>query len=507
MEQVPPYPEDLDQWIRDSAFHDRQYLFYRWKGTKGSAYCTACEKTAALREKPTHNRNMRCPSCGREVMAKAWGRQKYLEDTKDVGLLQPMPDGFILRRFECQISRKQEDGWRARGGVWEWNRLTLGPDFGRRKEYTYGNFKQTYEMRWCNDTGGAETDGMDLVFYTGNLAQLRQGTELQYIPVEQMLQAEPGERIKLRQIKKADHIDELLIKGGYYRLAIEHLKGTAKGINKKGRTMQEVLGIDKDRANRLKQMDGGSRTLKWLWWECESGKRIRQEVLDYLKENGLTYYTLMPMMQTGLTPERIVNYIKKQRMTVEKVIEFWTDYLDMARKQGMDLDDDIVRLPKRLKERHGQLVELRNAAELEKKLKEKREKYKKLDAKIREHLPAAKIYFYEDEKYMIIPAGKCEELVKEGQELHHCVGASTNYMKKMAEGKSWILFLRKKEELGKAYYTIEIRMEDDKVLQWYSAYDRKPDKEIISKLLDKFRRNVKKKRQQERIRIPAAATA
>lgn len=31
-------------------------------------------------------------------------------------------------------------------------------------------------------------------------------------------------------------------------------------------------------------------------------------------------------------------------------------------------------------------------------------------------------------------------------------------MKKMAAGETWILFLRKKEDLEKAYYTVEINL-------------------------------------------------
>ena len=60
-------------------------------------------------------------------------------------------------------------------------------------------------------------------------------------------------------------------------------------------------------------------------------------------------------------------------------------------------------------------------------------------------------------------------------------------MKKMAAGESWILFLRKKENLEKAYYTVEISMKDDRILQYYSEFDRQPDKTAISKVLEKFK--------------------
>lgn len=106
---------------------------------------------------------------------------------------------------------------------------------------------------------------------------------------------------------------------------------------------------------------------------------------------------------------------------------------------------------------------------------------------------------------MIIPAGNCEELVTEGRTLHHCVGSSDHYMEMMANGKSWILFLRKKENPEKAYYTIEINMNDDKILQYYSEFDRKPDQAIISKVLNRFKKSIK--RQQATVRIQVAAIA
>lgn len=95
----------------------------------------------------------------------------------------------------------------------------------------------------------------------------------------------------------------------------------------------------------------------------------------------------------------------------------------------------------------------------------------------------------------------------EGRALHHCVGRDDHYMKKMAAGTSWILFLRKKENLKKAYYTVEIDMKDDRILQYYSEFDRQPDKAVISKVLDKFKQSIKRSRQQARIQVPVAAIA
>ena len=40
------------------------------------------------------------------------------------------------------------------------------------------------------------------------------------------------------------------------------------------------------------------------------------------------------------------------------------------------------------------------------------------------------------------------------------------------------------------YITVEIR--DDKIVQWYGAYDRKPDKQMIEAWLEKYIKELKK---------------
>lgn len=50
-------------------------------------------------------------------------------------------------------------------------------------------------------------------------------------------------------------------------------------------------------------------------------------------------------------------------------------------------------------------------------------------------------------------------------------------------------------------------MKEDRILQYYSAFDRQPDKETISKVLNKFKQSIKRSRKQERIQIPVAGIA
>ena len=70
-------------------------------------------------------------------------------------------------------------------------------------------------------------------------------------------------------------------------------------------------------------------------------------------------------------------------------------------------------------------------------------RYKKLKEK----------YFTEDDEFIITPPLNAADLVSEGSNLHHCVGG---YVNAIAEGRTNILFLRKKEEPNTSFYTIEV---------------------------------------------------
>lgn len=58
------------------------------------------------------------------------------------------------------------------------------------------------------------------------------------------------------------------------------------------------------------------------------------------------------------------------------------------------------------------------------------------------------------------------------------------------------MFLRKQEALETPYYTLEIDLEDDRIVQWYSAFDRKPDEKEIKKELAKYAAHLARTRTQ-----------
>ncbi|MFQ8778307.1 MAG: PcfJ domain-containing protein [Roseburia sp.] len=87
-------------------------------------------------------------------------------------------------------------------------------------------------------------------------------------------------------------------------------------------------------------------------------------------------------------------------------------------------------------------------------------------------------------------------MTKEGRRQHHCVGASDQYMAKMASRQTFILFLRKKDDKEVPYYTLEVEW-NGKIRQWYGAYDRQPDKEEIQSILNQWTQEIEKRQMEE----------
>lgn len=499
MNRVPALPKDLETWLEQKVFTEN-YLFMKRKKNRTDYVCTSCGHKGWKKNGWKRNENTTCPHCGAPVIASL--RNGMIQRREPVVVLQTMGENeWVERQLRA---------------VCTW-------DFGKKeieilediraiipKNHTWGNvWYGTYREQdeFCQefwDTNRENKRFYESYLYPENLQEVLPYGNLQHSGLD--ILANKCKKINVNYFITTYHGRswmEYWIKAGLYRLAMEvtgvyGMWGNPSYIKEDEKKLSLCLRINGNRVYRLRKLDGGLNALKWLQYEQETGKKISQESLEFLNGRAPEPSDCREILKCLGSVNRMVNYMKKQKIAPSTLLETWNDYLRMAAGEGMDVNDDIVRLPKDLKARHDELVERINGRKEEKRLKEEAEKYRKLNQKIMEHLPEVKRYFWENKDYIIIPAGKCEELVTEGRKLHHCVGASTNYMEKMAEGKSWILFLRKKEDIKKPYYTVEISMEDDRIIQWYSEYDRKPDSKKIQKVLKTFKDSIKKP---ERIRV------
>lgn len=204
---------------------------------------------------------------------------------------------------------------------------------------------------------------------------------------------------------------------------------------------------------------------------------------------ALRYMTVQKMLnriakyagcEYGTKCSTAINEIRRTAIT-------YTDYLRMREERGYDLHNSVYQQPRELQTAHDQMVAEINQEKVEKRLKEVKEKYPEIREQYRK---LRKEFFYEDDTYLIRPARSAEEIVTEGRILHHCVGGN-NYLTKHNEGTSYILMLRFQEEPETPYITVEISAAGKNILQWYGAYDKKPDENHMREWLKEYLRKLK----------------
>ncbi|MCD8198219.1 MAG: PcfJ domain-containing protein [Lachnospiraceae bacterium] len=514
LKDIPKVPDRMEQWADEVVFPGN-ILFFQ-VGERWTAYsCTACGGRGKRKKLWKHGEKTTCPKCGAEVTAnrtrmrrerkeKVILLQKYSKKvTKKIGKTELAVEKLMWTERQFTATCVWEQGEKKDIRFCEDLRAVMpeGETWGK----VYYNVGSEEEPEFWDKKGSCGKCFRKAFLYPDNLAEVLSCGGLERSGLDILARA--GRKTSVNDFiitfRERPHL-EYLIKAGLWKLTDDLLENTPWGmesnaIKEGGRSLRDALQLDGNRVNRMKQIDGGLNTMYWLQYEKEMEDaghpmRITQESLEYLDQKGISMRSCETILRAMGSVNRMVNYMRRQKVKPDKLVTEWSDYLRMAEAEGMDASDDIVRFPKDLKLRHDQLVERINERKNE-------ERFRKYDPQIRERLPEAARYYWQDDKYIIIPAGKRKELVQEGRALHHCVGASDQYMRKMAEGESWILFLRKKEDMETPWYTVEINMKDDHIIQYYSAFDRQPDREKVNGILERFRRGIKSRREQAKVAI------
>lgn len=501
MSAVPPLPKDFDKWVLDSAFIHERYLLYRY-GEK-EAYCTHCQKTVKLKITPRHNKNGVCPSCRSNAMMKAWKKQKYLIDEKRVGILQKLTDGsgYILRRFFCRLKRTQENDWKLEeAGCWEENRTKLDTRFARVDLFEWGEFRNTGIIRWCHGLNhggyGYYYGRAECVLYPRNLKRLRKGTELQYIPIEEMWKHNQGcycDVIEALWKLRGNPQLEYLLKAGLYRLSWDIAAGQSRRglIDWSQKKVWRALRLTKEQLFDCIRMDITARQLDVLQRANDAGVKITAgQIRFFTKEIGPDL--VGEIFQHGHL-ERFRKYLEGLEGGKGKMGDYM-DHLEDIRKLHIIPDTDIL-FPKDFQQTHQRLSLQRQEQEDRVKKMEIAEKDRILQAMLPE---IKELYSMEDKDFlMAFPACK-EDFNREGRENHNCVGGS--YYDKMLEGKCCVMFLRRKEEPGKAFCTVE--MQGSRIVQCRAVRNSAPPKEA-EEFMERFSRKVEQRirKKQARIRL------
>ena len=257
--------------------------------------------------------------------------------------------------------------------------------------------------------------------------------------------------------------------------------------------LKKLLGIDSQELARLRRCNGGIRFLKWLQYEKMTEKPLPDHVIRWFCQESITTDDLK-FISDRMSMVQIYNYVRRQmkenRMKSGEVLTTWSDYLAMAERFHMDTQDAIIYRVRKLRQRHDELVERSHSKSLAIKAGEILKKYPHVE-QIYESIKD--IYEYSDKNYSVVSPRCIEDVLREGENLHHCVGSSDRYWERIERRESYVLFLRHSNDPEKAYYTLEIEP-DGTVRQKRTMYDRQEaDIEDAKKFLKKWQKKVSKR--------------
>ena len=296
--------------------------------------------------------------------------------------------------------------------------------------------------------------------------------------------------ISLRRAPVLEH----LVKANLYKLSQEVMNYPEKiSCTQQHGALHTRLGISRNALKRLRERDGGLEYLVWLQEENTSAHYLDDDLIFWFMNNNIKPKDLK-FIQPKMSFVQIRNYLTRQKGrrkdSISQVLITWQDYLSMAKRIKMDTDDEIVYRTSKLYQRHKEIIQYIEENRLSVTAGELADKY----PNINEILSGLdKKYEYGNEIFTVLAPHCIEDILKEGQALHHCIDKKTEYLERINEQETYILFRRKTEQPDKPYYTLEVEP-GGVIRQKRTEYDRQnKDIEEASEFLKEWQREIQKR--------------
>lgn len=476
MAKIKGLPKDFEEWIDQTALFKSRYIYYTYKARKViDGYCTHCKSDVKI-EGPKHNVKGICPNCKSPIQYKSMGNSRNVTDKGQAAIIQKFGDAIVVRYFT--LSKIYGENYKNPTSYYRELTRDIYDEKGNLKNYEWVSFKQTNEMRWCD--GKDNFVFSNAVLYENNLDKVLEGTIWKYSAIKQFATHKKGFGFPvynyLEKYKEYPVI-EYLVKLGLYSLTngIVSIWYRSLGINLEGKSLEEVLGVDKKQLEVAQRIDADTRQLNTIKEMSQANLKLTDEqiifISEYIREEHLIEMT------TYTTVHQIIKYVKAQSTKARNprdTFTDWRDYISNCKMLEYDLTNDFILFPRSLTEEHGRLY----------KYVQKNEKGIFNHAVKSMANELSELFNWEHGGYVIVAPKTADEVTKEGQVLRHCVGS---YLNQVAKGKKIILFLRKKEKPEEPFYTMEVNPNNHKVEQCRGKKNKSMDNKL-EKVIDRFKK-------------------
>ena len=499
MKTVSGLPKNWIGWVSKYGITEH-YIFYKYqKNGATEGYCTYCKKHVSIRS-PKYNQKGQCNVCGQPITFRSVGKSgRFCTKWYRVYLIQRRrkTSGFVLRIFHART-------WYKRGGYTdcettchEEQRRIFSANGEEISNFVYDLFKQR-EMRWISCRSSwyytccdSQYKGMVYPYTLSDLSrhELKETGLREYALGQKKI--DPG---KYLYLWKTYPVLEQIVKAGLFQLVDDVLDHrAADAIKRKGRKPTEFLSVDKKEFRRLRDMNGGVKELKWLQLEKSTGKTIGDEEICWMVKEGFEPNDLkfvLDQMSICQIRHYLVKQSEKSGDDISHVLQVWNDYLSMAKRLGMDIHDSIIYRTRDLQLRHKEAVLKIEEMKRGIRRRELEEKY----VGFQKHLIDLKEkYEFSDGEYQVIAPKSIDDILYEGDTLHHCVNKTDTYFDRIVSKESYILFLREKENPKVPFYTLEV--EPDGTIRQKRAEFNRQNKDIdkVTSFLTLWQKEIQKR--------------
>ena len=232
----------------------------------------------------------------------------------------------------------------------------------------------------------------------------------------------------------------------------------------KNNNLLEMLGLTR---SEFKALKGQEHLYDAYKVNKEHFPKVTPEDLILIsKVFGYEYGTLKRFLDaTGATPQRMSRYLADNQINTRD----YSDYLDQCKQLRYNTKDTAICFPHNFEEMHERL-----SATIE------YQHDKAVRAEFAKHIEERKQLEFSGNDLMIVQPKQMADIAYEGKVLHHCVGG---YAERHAKGALSIMFIRKKSEPDKPYYTMEVSS-DGKIVQVRGKRNIAPDKDVDALIKD-----------------------
>ena len=512
-------------------FHQEHYLYYKKYGNWTQIACSKCGGVTDARwkvgdsyesqfqctvQEPRANETGKCPMCGACGTYKCQGKAKS-NYSKQIYLFlgqKYKKTGMVMRYVEVTKEWRLEliageRGTEMHGAYEELSGVEIARAyFEPGKEVQIDYHKHSWYSGkdfWddCNLSGNYHI-GIEEAPLLADTYKEMKDTIFQYSALKEYA-SEIRNVNPIRYLKRYQQMPqiEMLVKMGLFGIAKEIVDCDHYiAADADAERPAEFLGIRKERVHQLIASKGDTELLRAMKIEKWLQQVWTEEQIEHLAETALrTEQVETALKYMGI--QKILNRIEKYagctygtkcaeaESRIRATANTYMDYINMRLALGYDMNNTVYQQPRNLVEAHNQIVLESNKEEMDIRTREVEQKYPSIRAIYRE---LRKIYFYEDDTYLIRPARSAGEIVREGRLLHHCVGGD-NYLGKHNRRESYILMLRFKDKAEEPYITVEISSNKPEIRQWYGTNDRKPDEKNMQKWLNDYLKQLKEKRE------------